>query len=373
MAPEGTSARLVLLSFRQMKVDITFLDQVAIDLYIDPLFLWRHFDEVLKADQTQPIGDWEGVDRPPFIRRSDRQSVHIGFRDAEHVSVIECSPEDKSGYSGPSTGQSTATGNRPHQKLISALALILLTESAGTPIPGGQTHALMSERPSVKNGVSADAQVGRADTMHDQLKELLLKLTSDRRRQISENPLTVIVPLLYLYITKSEHRVERALSGLDLLIERFLDDQNSLSKIHPEMQHLSVAFVKHSRSLSNSLRSMKAGRALLTDHAARKKLNKLTRDLKDVLDLTNNGQKQLENLIAAYRNNVPVRLPRRSVYAKIEKKVTKMKPMLLRLLFVIILIAFLSLQTLGSQNLPVGLVIKVAAAVFVLMLPLRMS
>ena len=103
--PEDISARVILLSFPGSNANIVVLEKIALHYDVDPLFLWRHFDEV--SDSVRKSFTEASTDRirPPFAPLSQQKSFHFGFRLFQHASITICDGATL-GYSGPPTGKS---------------------------------------------------------------------------------------------------------------------------------------------------------------------------------------------------------------------------------------------------------------------------
>ena len=108
--PNEISARVILLSFPGPEANKVVLDKIALHYDVDPLFLWRHFDEVFDFDRKDLTGASTDHIRPPFAPLSQQKSIHIGFCLFWHASITICDGTTL-GYSGPPTGKSQSSLN----------------------------------------------------------------------------------------------------------------------------------------------------------------------------------------------------------------------------------------------------------------------
>ena len=202
--------------------------------------------------------------------------------------------------------------------------------------------------------------------MHSQLRALIRKCSPAKISAMSTNPLAVIMPLLDLYIAESGSRLKEDLNGLDGLIEKFSLTRGRLEDYRFETGVYSFAFRTHSRSYSNSLRSMKAAYALLGETPHRAELETQILDLEDILEHTHKGQRQLERFMADWSTERSLQDSHKSVqYADSVGRVTVLAFFFIPLSFVTSLFG-MNLQAFGSGSLRAQVVIGVTIGVVML-------
>ena len=89
------SSRVVLLNSKAWHVNKPFLDRLGLIYDIDPLFFWRHLEEVGEDHDDSSLHDHVSEDSAPHGFVTDSSSTHFGFRLYLHASITEVngSPE----------------------------------------------------------------------------------------------------------------------------------------------------------------------------------------------------------------------------------------------------------------------------------------
>ena len=160
--------------------------------------------------------------------------------------------------------------------------------------PAHSPYTVLFERPSCKDIALCERTVGGLPALHFQLRALLRNYDTTTLQHISQAPLSVVFPLLELYIAERLVMIQGELAGLANFTAKdlspFEDYIFQSSVYHDALNAHQQSFVKTLWRLRNfSLMSLQQGRNT--------KLDVHIRDLQHVLDLTNEGLSDIESFM----------------------------------------------------------------------------